>query len=109
MRDMSSILQNKFPDIKIDIPGLEPGESRGANFLFFMCSLIFGMVWITYITFFNSRVVGKVLTRIANRFVGDGYVKVRTMRGTQLKLQSHDFIFCSARLDLSPGLCFRAR
>ena len=78
MRNFSGILQDKFPDIKIDIPGLNPvpGESSGTNFLMFMLSLLFGITWITYITFFNSRVVGRVATRLANRFVKEGHVKV---------------------------------
>ena len=71
LRNISDILRDKFPDINIDIP------STGANFLLFMCSLVFGMVWITYITFFNSRIVGNILTRIVNRFVTTGgHVKV---------------------------------
>ena len=79
LMNFSDHLQNKFPDIKIDIPGLEAGlKPTGANFLLFMCSLIFGMFWITYITFFNSRIVGKILTRIANHFVPRGsHIKVR--------------------------------
>lgn len=78
MKNISGILQDKFPEIKMDIPGLDPGlPSKGANFLLFMCSLVFGMVWITYITFFNSRLVGRILTRVANRFVKEGHIKVR--------------------------------
>lgn len=78
-RNLSINLQNKFPEIKIDIPGMEADlPSPGAiNFLLFLCSLLFGMIWITYITFFNSRIVGKIVTRIANKFVKDGYVRVR--------------------------------
>ena len=77
------ILKEKFPDVKIDdIPGFGPGGTNpenGANFAVFMFSLIFGMFWITYITFFNSRVVGAIVTKIANRFVNEGYVKVRKL------------------------------
>ena len=77
IRNLTGILQDKFPNVNLnDIPGLTP--STGANFLFFMCSLILCIVWINYITFFNSRVVGKVVTRILNRFVSEGYIKVRT-------------------------------
>ncbi len=68
-------LKDKFPDINIDIPGLVP-ESGPTNFLFFMWSLVFGMFWITYITFFNSRIVGKILTRICRRFVKEGHIRV---------------------------------
>ena len=74
-------IQEKFPEIKIDdIPGLKPesGSESGTNFAVFMCSLIFGMFWITYITFFNSRVVGSICTKIINSFVKVGYVKVKS-------------------------------
>lgn len=95
------LLKDKFPSVKIsDIPGLETDGTLGtsANFLLFMMSLVFGMVWITYITFFNSRftnlnkgitvrglnvnyvfsrLVARFVTKIANRFVGGngGYFK----------------------------------
>ena len=75
------LLQDKFPSVKIsDIPGLDTDGTLGtsANFLLFMMSLVFGMVWITYITFFNSRLVARFVTKIANRFLGGngGYFKV---------------------------------
>ena len=82
------ILQPLIPKVDVkDIPGWG-GENDGdgqpsANFAVFMMSLIFAIFWITYITFFNSRVVGSLLTRVANskilqRFIGDtgGYIKV---------------------------------
>lgn len=78
-KNLTRALDDRFPDINFkDIPGLDNNEeATGANFLLFMCSLVFGVIWITYITFFNSRVVGKIVTRVVNRFVADGYVKVR--------------------------------
>ena len=78
-RNISGIIQEHFPEVKIDdIPGFKPTEPEsGTNFAVFMCSLIFGMFWITYITFFNSRVVGSICTKIINSFVKVGYVKVR--------------------------------
>ena len=81
LSNLTGIIQEKFPKINVgDIPGLDDNsnESR-TNFAVFMCSLIFGMFWITYITFFNSRVVGSIVTRILNRFVQVGYVKVRSI------------------------------
>ena len=83
------ILQPLIPDVDLpDIPGWGgPDDGDGqpsANFAVFMMSLIFAIFWITYITFFNSRVFGSILTRLANskflqRFIGDtgGYIKVR--------------------------------
>ena len=78
--NITGILEETFPDVDItDIPGFKPGENTPetrTNFAVFMCSLIFGMFWITYITFFNSRVVGSICTKIINSFVKVGYVKV---------------------------------
>ena len=68
--NITGILEETFPDVDItDIPGFKPGENTPetrTNFAVFMCSLIFGMFWITYITFFNSSVVGSICTKIIN-------------------------------------------
>ena len=42
----------------------------------FSSSLFLAMLWVTYITFFNSRVVGSLTTSIINKFVKIGYIKV---------------------------------
>ena len=82
-QNVTGILKERFPDVRIeDIPGFSgdgTNAETGANFAVFMFSLIFGMFWITYITFFNSRVVGAIVTKIANRFVNEGYIKVRKL------------------------------
>ena len=82
IRNFTGILQDKFPGVNIgDIPGLDDNSTETrTNFAVFMCSLIFGMFWITFITFFNSRVVGTIVTKLANRFVKVGYVKVRKLK-----------------------------
>ena len=85
--NITGILQDKFPNIEFgDIPGLD-GKDGGDGvstprtyFAIFMCSLIFSIFWITYITFLNSRVVGSILTRLANsKFTWDfgGHIEVR--------------------------------
>ena len=83
LKNFTEDLKKQFPGVNIeDIPGLyEDGTNAetGANFAVFMFSLIFGMFWVTYITFFNSRVVGAIFTKIANRFVNEGYIKVRKL------------------------------
>ncbi|XP_045512611.1 transmembrane protein KIAA1109 homolog isoform X1 [Pieris brassicae] len=38
------------------------------NFALLLVSLISGMLWIVYITYYNSRVLGYILTRLVNRF-----------------------------------------
>lgn len=48
-----------------------------SNFIWLLCSLVFAIFWIVYIAYYNSRVIGYILTRLLNRFViRDGYVKV---------------------------------
>ena len=118
LSNLTGIIQEKFPKINVgDIPGLDDNsnESR-TNFAVFMCSLIFGMFWITYITFFNSRVVGSIVTRILNRFVQVGYVKVRLIsinHNLPLDLGSSlpgfdgklPYCFQSGNLPSEPGNC----
>ncbi|TRY76879.1 hypothetical protein TCAL_14722 [Tigriopus californicus] len=83
-RNLTGLLQKEFPSVNLhDIPGFEQTNQGGGggNFLFFLISLIVGMFWITYITFFNSRRVGQIVTKIVNRFITDqgGYLKVGTI------------------------------
>lgn len=48
-----------------------------SNFIWLLCSLVSAIFWIVYITYYNSRVAGYILTKLLNRFViRDGYVKV---------------------------------
>ena len=84
------ILGPVAPDVDFEtIPGWGDKGNEGppsANFAVFMMSLIFAIFWITYITFFNSRVVGSLITRIANskliqRLIGisGGYIRVNAI------------------------------
>ena len=101
------VLQDKFPSVKIsDIPGLRTDGTLGtsANFLLFMMSLVFAMIWITYITFFNSRLVARFVTKIANRFLGGGgsggggYFKVGSLSWAVLpgKIMFRDLCYVTA-------------
>ena len=48
-----------------------------SNFAFLIISLLVGSVWYIYITFYNSRLFGMIVTSIVNRFVGqNAYFKV---------------------------------
>lgn len=94
LRNLTGILQDRLPGIDLkDIPGLDDDDEyyngegvptpRSTNFAIFMCSLILGIFWITYITFLNSRLVGTILTRLLNsglfrRYMADigGYIQV---------------------------------
>lgn len=53
------------------------------NYLYFhfkawlLCSLVSSMCWVIYITFYNSRVVGYILTKLLNRLSMKGaYFKI---------------------------------
>lgn len=47
------------------------------SFIWLLGSLVSAISWIIYITYYNSRVIGYILTKLLNRFViRDGYVKV---------------------------------
>ena len=98
IKNLTGSIQETFPEVDIsDIPGLNPNDPPGANFAVFMFSLIFGMFWITYITFFNSRVVGAIITKIANSFVKDGYIRVRSFT-IFISFSSRNQIECLYRL-----------
>lgn len=48
-----------------------------SNFAFLLVSLISAMVWVIYITYYNSRLLGFIFTRALNKlYVTDGYFKV---------------------------------
>ena len=49
-----------------------------SNFAWLLCSLLSAMIWVIYITYYHSRVLGFVLTRILNRnlFLKQGYMHV---------------------------------
>lgn len=48
-----------------------------SNFIWLLCSLVSAISWIIYIVYYNSRVIGYILTKLLNRFViRDGYVKI---------------------------------
>lgn len=55
-----------------------PDITMDSNFAWLLCSLLTAMIWIIYITYYHSRVLGFVLTRILNRnlFLKQGYMHV---------------------------------
>lgn len=53
-------------DIKVD-----------STFAMLLCSILFAMSWVIYITYYNSRVAGYFITKALNRFfVSEGYARV---------------------------------
>ena len=54
-----------------------PDLPMDSNFIWLLCSLVSAISWIIYIAYYNSRVIGYIVTRLLNRFViREGYVKV---------------------------------
>ncbi|KAK5638052.1 hypothetical protein RI129_012347 [Pyrocoelia pectoralis] len=54
-----------------------PNIEVNSNFLWLLFSLVSAISWVVYITYYNSRVAGYVITRITNRiFISDGYFKI---------------------------------
>lgn len=62
----ASIKDYNLEDLKMD-----------SNFVWLLCSLISAICWLMYITYYNSRVAGYIITRAINRFyIRDGYFKI---------------------------------
>ncbi|XP_031778300.1 transmembrane protein KIAA1109 homolog isoform X4 [Nasonia vitripennis] len=48
-----------------------------SNFIWLLCSLVSTISWVIYIAYYNSRVIGYILTKLLNRFIGkDSYFKI---------------------------------
>ena len=104
--NLSIPIDKKFPhffsnNISSEINKLDiiPPIPPSTNFASFMCSLVFAMFWVTYITFFNSRLVGSLITYLANKFlfklVKRSYIKVGSLSFSVLagKIMFRDFVF----------------
>ena len=91
---------------KLDlIPPIHPST----NFLLFLFSLLFAMIWVFYITFLNSRLVGSIATNILNKFLPQAYpgayCKVGSLSFSVLagKIMFRDILF------LTPDWSFRSQ
>ena len=97
-------LTNKINELDI-IPPIHPST----NFLLFLCSLLFAMFWVTYITFLNSRLVSSISNNIANRFLvrwwPRTYFRVGSLSFSVLagKIMFRDILF------LTPDWSFRSQ
>lgn len=47
-----------------------------SNFAWLLCALLTAAAWVIYITFYNARVLGFLLTKILNRFVAKAHLKI---------------------------------
>ncbi|GIY39873.1 transmembrane protein KIAA1109 [Caerostris extrusa] len=50
-----------------------------SNLAWLLCALCMAMSWVIYITYYNSRVIGYILTRFLNHFIKQGYVKIGSL------------------------------
>ncbi|XP_035723534.1 transmembrane protein KIAA1109-like isoform X4 [Vespa mandarinia] len=67
-----------------------------SNFIWLLCSLVSAISWIIYIVYYNSRVIGYILTKLLNRFViRDGYVKIGsfTLSALSGKIMFRDIVY----------------
>ncbi|XP_049857041.1 transmembrane protein KIAA1109 homolog isoform X4 [Schistocerca gregaria] len=65
------------------------------NFFWLLCSLLSSVVWVVYITYYNSRVIGYFITRLLNRFITDGYMHVGSFTCNALagKIMFRDIVY----------------
>ncbi|CAG9815067.1 unnamed protein product [Phaedon cochleariae] len=67
-----------------------------SNFAMLLCSLVFAVSWAIYITYYNSRVVGYIITKVANKlFIGEGYFRIGslTMNALSGKIMFRDVVY----------------
>ncbi|GFU08726.1 uncharacterized protein KIAA1109 [Trichonephila clavipes] len=73
-----------FPPIRIAAPTWNTTATLknipiDSNLAWLLCALCMAMSWVIYITYYNSRVIGYILTRVLNHFIKQGYVKVGSL------------------------------
>ncbi|OAD56139.1 hypothetical protein WN48_04013 [Eufriesea mexicana] len=74
-----------------------------SSFIYLLCSLVSAISWIIYIAYYNSRVIGYILTKLLNRFViRDGYVKVGsfTLSALSGKIMFRDIVYITTDYSL---------
>ncbi|XP_039950493.1 transmembrane protein KIAA1109 isoform X2 [Bactrocera tryoni] len=67
-----------------------------APMIWLLCSLLTSITWVTYITFYNSRLVGVFITKIVNRwFIKGAYFKIGSVALNPLagKIMFRDFVY----------------
>ncbi|KAH8323336.1 hypothetical protein KR067_005364 [Drosophila pandora] len=67
-----------------------------ARMIWLLASLLTTITWVTYITFYNSRVIGMLITKIANRwFIKGAYFKIGSVALNPLagKIMFRDFVY----------------
>uniref|UniRef100_A0A6P7G1L5 Transmembrane protein KIAA1109 homolog isoform X3 n=1 Tax=Diabrotica virgifera virgifera TaxID=50390 RepID=A0A6P7G1L5_DIAVI len=67
-----------------------------SNFAMLLCSLVFAVSWVIYITYYNSRVMGYIITKVVNKlFIGEGYFKIGslTLNALSGKIMFRDLVY----------------
>lgn len=47
-----------------------------SKWYWFFLSIVLAQIWVIYLTFYNSRVVGLILTAVINRFTNFGHIRL---------------------------------
>ncbi|KNC30209.1 hypothetical protein FF38_06938 [Lucilia cuprina] len=87
-----------FPEGTYNTTGGIPLENMkiDAPMIWLLCSLLTSITWVTYITFYNSRLIGMLITKIANRwFIKGAYFKIGSVALNPLagKIMFRDFVY----------------
>ncbi|KAM7376687.1 hypothetical protein PAMP_006400 [Pampus punctatissimus] len=55
---------------------------HNSNFIWLLVATILSCGWIIYLTYYNSRNIGLILTLIINRLYKDGYIHIGVFTGS---------------------------
>lgn len=66
-------LKNASKSNFIDEVQLELSDSK---WYWFFLSIVLAQAWVLYLTFYNSRVIGVILTAVINKFVKIGHIRL---------------------------------
>ncbi|GAB0095271.1 Protein KIAA1109 [Sergentomyia squamirostris] len=67
-----------------------------SNMVWLLCSLLSSLIWVIYITFYNSRVIGCFITKMANRlFIKGAYFRIGSLTLNPLagKIMFRDLVY----------------
>jgi hypothetical protein len=81
---MSSPFNKHWSQHNDSIIKLLEDELPQSTLYWLLISICAAIAWIVYLTYYNSRVIGLILTAIINRFVKFGYVRVGKFRVVSL-------------------------
>lgn len=76
--DKTTVIVNGMEDPPWNLTNVHLDDIKmDSNFAWMLFSLISGMVWVIYITYYNSRVTAYIVTRLLTRFyVTKGFLSI---------------------------------